>query len=122
MSSRKNASKNNVDKAFSKLEDSLSKVQEVMPKLELTPPALKGSLLNFEPAKKIAEWYIDTTEDLAKHGIELQEKSTIWAKNTPWATLFEAQSSIIRKLVENSAMTARHLWQVQNLYGSHHKS
>ena len=48
-----------------------------MPKLELTPPALKGSLFNFEPAKKIAQWYIDTTEDFAKHGIELQEKSTM---------------------------------------------
>jgi hypothetical protein len=30
-----------------------------------TPPALKDSLLNFEPAKKIAEGYIATTEDFA---------------------------------------------------------
>jgi hypothetical protein len=118
VSSHKSA--DNVDKAFSKLEDSLSKVQEAIPKLELTPPGLTGSLFIFEPAKKIAQWYIDTTEDFAKHGIELQEKSTIWAKNTPWAALFEAQSSVARKLVENSAMMARNLWQVQSLPTSHH--
>jgi hypothetical protein len=120
MSSHKSANENNVDKAISKLEDSLSKVQEAMPKLELTAPGLKGSLFIFEPAKKIAQWYIDTTEDFAKHGIELQEKNTMWAKGTPWAPLFEAQSSIARKLVENSAMMARNLWQVQSLPASHH--
>jgi hypothetical protein len=119
MSSRKSASKNNVGKAFSKLDNSLSKVQETMPKLELAPPALKGSLFNFEPAKKVAEWYIDTAEDLANHGIELQARSNIWAQGTSWAPLFEAQSSIARKLVENSAMAARNLCQVQSLPASH---
>jgi hypothetical protein len=73
MSSHK--STDNVDKAFSKLEDSLSKVQEAIPKLELTPPGLTGSLFIFEPAKKIAQWYIDTTEDFVKHGIELRKKA-----------------------------------------------
>ena len=87
-SSHKSASENNVEKAFSKLEDSLSKVQETMPKLELALPALNGLLFNSEPAKKIAQWYIDTAEDFANHGIELQEKSTIWTQGTPWAPLF----------------------------------
>jgi hypothetical protein len=122
MSSRKNAYKNNVNKAFSKLEDSLSKVQETMPELELMPSALKGSLIYFEPAKKLAEWYIDTAEAFANHGIELQEKSTIWAQGTPWAPLFDAQSSIARKLVENSALAVRHLCQVQSPPAGHHSS
>ena len=68
----------------------------------------------------MAEWYIETTEEFANHGIELQGRSARWAQNTPWAPLFEAQSSMARELVKNSAMTARNLWQVQSLPASHH--
>lgn len=93
-----------------------------MPKLELTTSAVKGSLFNSEPAKKIAEWYIDTAEDFANHGIELQERSTIWAQGMPWAPLFEAQSSLARELVKNSALAVRSLWQVQSPPASHHNS
>jgi hypothetical protein len=122
-SSHKSASENNVEQAFSKLEDSLSKVQETMPKVEeLALPARNGFLFNFEPVKKIAEWYIDTAEDFANHGIELQERSTIWAQGTPWAPLFQAQSSLARELVKNSALAARNLWQMQSLPASHYNS
>src|ERR1700760_4964557 len=103
-SSNKGARTNHVGKAFSKLEHSLSEVQETMPKLELAPPGSKGSLFNSEPAKKMAERYIDTTENFANHGIELQEKSSLWAQGTPWAPFFKAQSSLVRELVKNSAL------------------
>ena len=42
-------------------------------------------------AKRIAAWYIDTIENLAKEGLSLREKTTSWAKDTPLAAIFEAQ-------------------------------
>ena len=121
-SSNKSASENHVGKAFSKLEHSLSEVPVTMLKVEELAPAHNGFLFNSEPAKKMAKWYIDTAEDFANHGIELQENSTIWAQGTPWAPFFEAQSSLARELVENSALAARNLWQVQSLRARHQNS
>ena len=63
-------------------------------------------------AKRIAAWYIDTTENLAKEGLSLREKSTGWAKDTPLAAIFEAQNSMAQQLVENSASFARKLFQL----------
>lgn len=74
---------------------------------------LNESFLKLDGAKKAAAWYIETGEKLATQLIELQEKATSWAKETPFAPLFEAQSSIARKLVERSATAARNLWQLQ---------
>jgi hypothetical protein len=68
--------------------------------------------LKLEGAKKAAAWYIETSEKFANQMIELQEKATGWAKETPLAALFEAQSSIARKFVERSASAARNLWQL----------
>jgi hypothetical protein len=62
--------------------------------------------------KKIAAWYIETGEKLANQALELQEKATAWAKDTPFAPIFEAQVAITRKLVEGSYSTARSLWQI----------
>jgi hypothetical protein len=73
---------------------------------------LGESFFSFDGVKKAAAWYIETSEKLANQAIELQEKATGWAKETPFAPLFEAQSSIARKLVERSASTARSLWQI----------
>ncbi len=72
------------------------------------------SLLSLDGAKKAAAWYIDNSEKLANQAIELQEKATMWAKETPLATLFETQVSMARKLVERSATAARNLWQIQH--------
>jgi len=72
------------------------------------------SFFSVEGAKKAAAWYIDSSEKLAKQAIELQEKATSWAKETPFASLFETQTSIARKFVERSANAARDLWQIQH--------
>jgi hypothetical protein len=71
------------------------------------------SILSVEGAKKAAAWYIDNSEKFAKQAIELQEKATTWAKETPLAGLFETQTSMARKFVERSAAAARNLWQIQ---------
>ena len=63
-------------------------------------------------AKRIAAWYIDTTENLAKEGLSMHEKTTSWAKETPLAAIFEAQNSMAQQLVENSASFARKLFQL----------
>jgi hypothetical protein len=63
-------------------------------------------------AKRIAAWYIDATENLAKEGLSLREKSTSWAKDTPLAAIFEAQNSMAQQLVENSASFARSIFQL----------
>jgi hypothetical protein len=70
------------------------------------------SFFSLEAARKAAEWYINTNERLANQGIELQQKITEWAKETPLAAFFDAQHAIARKLVERSAAAARNLWQI----------
>ena len=68
----------------------------------------------FNPAgaKKAAAWYIDTTEKLATQALDFQVKATEWARETPIYPLIEAQQTIGRKLVEQSASTARSLWRL----------
>lgn len=68
--------------------------------------------LKLDGVKKVAAWYIETSEKLATQLIEMQEKATSWAKETPLAPLFEAQHSIARKMVERSTSAARNLWQL----------
>jgi len=63
-------------------------------------------------AKRIAAWYIDTVENLAKEGLSLREKTTSWAKETPLAAIFEAQNVMAQQLVENSASFARSIFQL----------
>jgi len=74
---------------------------------------MNDSVFSLDGVKKAAAWYIETSEKLAKQALELQEKATGWAKDTPFAPLFEAQHSMARKLVERSANAARTLWQIQ---------
>jgi hypothetical protein len=73
---------------------------------------INESVFSFEGVKKAAAWYIETSEKLAHQALELQEKATGWAKDTPFAPLFEAQNSFARKFVERSANAARTLWQI----------
>lgn len=104
----------NVEKAFSKVEETLDKVKEAIPQFEETIPKFNGqvSMLGLEPLKKVAGWYIDTAEDFANYGFVLQESGMSWTKDTPWAHIFGIQASIARKLIDNSAMAARFLWQI----------
>ena len=74
---------------------------------------MNDSVFSLDGVKKAAAWYIETSEKLAKQALELQEKATGWAKDTPFAPLFEAQHSMARKFVERSASAARTLWQIQ---------
>jgi hypothetical protein len=70
------------------------------------------SVFSLDGVKKAAAWYIETSEKLANQALEFQERATGWAKDTPFAPLFEAQHSIARKFVERSANAARTLWQI----------
>lgn len=74
---------------------------------------MNDSVFSLEGVKKAAAWYIEAGEKLANHALEFQERATGWAKDTPFAPLFEAQHSIARKFVERSASAARTLWQIQ---------
>jgi hypothetical protein len=74
---------------------------------------INESVFGLESMKKAAAWYIETSEKLANQALELQEKAMGWAKDTPLAPLFEAQNSLARKIVEQSANAARTIWQIQ---------
>jgi hypothetical protein len=75
-------------------------------------PMLNESLFKLDGVKKIATWYIDNSEKAANQIVELQERATGWAKETPFAPFFEARNAIARKLIERSASAARSLWQL----------
>ncbi len=74
---------------------------------------LRKDLLSVEGAKKVAAWYIDTTEKVANQAIDLQASATKWAKETPLAPIFEAQIEYRKKFVERSANAARSLWRLE---------
>ena len=65
-----------------------------------------------DSAKKAVSWYIDAAEKFATQALDFQVKATEWAKETPIYPLIEAQQTIGRKLVEQSASTARTLWRL----------
>jgi hypothetical protein len=72
------------------------------------------SFLSLDGVRKTAARYIECGEKLANQAIELQEKTTSWAKKTPLWPLFEVQTTIARKIVESSASAARNLWQIRS--------
>lgn len=74
---------------------------------------LAETCLSADGAKKAAAWYIDTGEKIATQALEFQAKTSEWAKETPFYPFIEAQQSIGRKLVEQSASTARTLWRLE---------
>ncbi|MGH7917155.1 MAG: hypothetical protein ACREQE_06775 [Candidatus Binataceae bacterium] len=78
-----------------------------------TAGKLSEAWLSFDGAKKAAAWYIDNSQKFANQAIDLQQKATEWAKDTPLARIFELQNSIARKFVERSADLARTVWQIQ---------
>jgi hypothetical protein len=74
---------------------------------------MNEAVFSLDNAKKVAAWYIETSEKIANQVIDFQERATGWAKDTPFAPLFEAQNSFARKLVERSANAARSMWQIE---------
>jgi hypothetical protein len=64
-------------------------------------------------AKQLAAWYVDTSERMAHGFLEFQEQAMSWAKDTPWAPLFESQRTLVRRWIEGSADMARRFWQVE---------
>jgi len=74
---------------------------------------LRSNLLSVEGAKKVAAWYIDTSEKAANRAIDFQASATKWAKETPLAPVFEAQIEYGKKLVERSAKAARSIWRIE---------
>lgn len=74
---------------------------------------LRSDLLSGKRAKKIAAWYIDTSEKVANRAIDFQESATKWAKDTPLAPIFDAQIEFGKKLVKRSADAARSIWRLE---------
>src|SRR5260370_24453150 len=62
-----------------------------------------------ESAKKAAELYVESSERMGKMMLELHERSTIWAKETMLAPLFEAQRTAGKQMMESSVEIARKL-------------
>ena len=73
---------------------------------------IAAAFFSTEGAKKIAALSIETSERLAKSMLDFQAKASEWAKDTPFAAMFEAQNSIGHKFVELSVDAARRLWKV----------
>jgi hypothetical protein len=71
-----------------------------------------AAFFSTEGTKKIAALSIETSERLAKSVLDFQAKACEWAKDTPFAAMFEAQNSIGHKFVELSVDAARRLWRV----------
>jgi hypothetical protein len=74
---------------------------------------LGRTLFSLEGPKKLAAFYIESGEKLAKQALDFQAKATEWAKDTPLAVVFAAQNSMGRKLVELSTGTARRPWRIE---------
>src|SRR5271166_3681862 len=72
-----------------------------------------SKVFSVEGVKKVAAWYIDTSEKVAKQAIDFQESATKWAKETPLAPIFDAQIEYGKKFVERSANAARSLWRLE---------
>ncbi len=64
------------------------------------------------PVREMAARYIDTGEKWANQALEISEKTTAWAKETPMAPMFEAQLSLAKQLIGSSTTLARQLWRL----------
>jgi hypothetical protein len=73
-----------------------------------------SQMFNTDGIKKVAAWYIDTSEKVANGVLDYQASATEWAKSTALAPIFEAQHDLGTKFVKRSAEVARKLWQIEN--------
>ncbi len=65
------------------------------------------------PMKEMAARYIDTSEQWANQALDMSEKTTAWANETPMAPVFEAQRSLARQMLGSSTTLARHIWKIE---------
>lgn len=65
------------------------------------------------PVKEMAARYIDTSEQWANQALEMSEKTTAWANETPMAPVFEAQRSLARQMLGSSTTLARQIWKIE---------
>jgi len=75
---------------------------------------LGSQFFSTDGLKKMAAWYIDTSEKVANGVLDYQASATEWAKSTALAPIFEAQHDLGTKMVKRSAEVARKLWQIEN--------
>lgn len=57
--------------------------------------------------------YIDASEKLAKGALAFQDRITTWAKDTPWASLFNTQRDMASQWIEGAASLTRKLWSIE---------
>ena len=79
---------------------------------------LGRNLFSLDGAKTLAALYIETTEKLAEGVLAFQATTTAWARDTPLAAALEVNHSIVRKLIEFSAGTARRLWRIEEKHAA----
>jgi hypothetical protein len=79
-----------------------------------TIAAMGSQFFSTDGLKKVAAWYIDTSEKVANGMLDYQASATEWAKSTALAPIFEAQHDLGTKMVKRSAEVARKLWQLES--------
>ena len=57
--------------------------------------------------------YIDASEKIAKGVLAFQDRVTTWAKDTPWASLFNTQRDMASQWIEGAASLTRKLWSIE---------
>jgi hypothetical protein len=90
------------------------KAKERAEKITENLAGLGSQFFSTDGIKKVAAWYIDTSEKVANGVLDYQASATEWAKSTALAPIFEAQHDLGTKFVKRSAEVARKLWQIEN--------
>lgn len=62
--------------------------------------------------KKVVEFYIEGGQKLGKAMVDLHQSYTSWAKDTPLSSIFEAQRTTAKGMLEDSAALTRKLWRI----------
>ena len=91
-----------------------SKAKERAEKVTEKLAGLGSQFFSADGLKKVAAWYIDTSEKVANGVLDYQAGATEWAKSTSLAPIFAAQYDLGTKFVKRSAEVARKLWQIEN--------
>ena len=92
----------------------MEKAKERAEKATESLAGLGSQLFSANGLKKVAAWYIDTSEKVANGVLDYQATATEWAKSTALAPIFEAQHDLSTKLVKRSAEVARKLLQIED--------
>jgi len=56
---------------------------------------------------------IESGEQWASQALQLNAKATQWARDTPFASIFDTQWTFARKAFESSTAMARQMWQLE---------